>query len=82
MQRVYDLQHQIFNISTQFFKVDSVIHDTSIATLPPPTKTMEDALRQLIITGYSDSIAQRIPPGSPLLQGLSRRKRLTGEEYI
>jgi len=46
-----------------------------LARLPPPTASEEAALRQLLVMGFCDHIAKKVPVG--MIQQGSRRKRLT-----
>mmetsp|Transcript_9781 Transcript_9781/g.16244 ORF Transcript_9781/g.16244 Transcript_9781/m.16244 type:complete len:1252 (+) Transcript_9781:458-4213(+) len=51
---------------------------TDFEALPPPTTQQETALRQILLTGYGDSVARRVPTGSTLFTTeCSKRKKLT-----
>jgi hypothetical protein len=43
--------------------------------LPPPTEVEETALRQILMTGFCDSIAKKLPVG--IITEGSRRRKLT-----
>ena len=49
--------------------------DELMMQLPPPTEVEETALRQILMTGFCDSIAKKLPVG--IITEGSRRRKLT-----
>lgn len=91
LSKVLQLRHQLqqLSLSAQHGKVDFERVSTATidaARIPPPSMEQETALRQIILSGYCDSIAKRVSITTFKgyfesigidMKTLSRRKRLT-----
>ena len=76
LEKVRDLRRQLAVVCKIQFALDddeaAVLIDDK---LKPPSTSIEIALRQILMTGFCDSIARRAPVGSIVIG--SRRRRLT-----
>lgn len=88
LTKATDLQQQLNKLCSAVFSSNNskTKSQSELSTvIEPPTKQEEIALRQILLTGFCDCIAKKIPPGSSILNAylsnshgkLSRRKRMT-----
>ena len=76
IEKIRDLRRQLAIVcKAQFELSDDESTNLISDELPPPSAAEEIALRQILMTGFCDSIARRAPAGSIPIG--TRRKRLT-----
>ena len=87
-QQLIKICSSVFNEPKECMNDDNTTGKPRVALIPgcPPSKREEIGLRQILMTGYCDCIAKKVPPNSGVFNAsgrhvdvvkMSRRKRMT-----